>query len=65
MFSGASDDVKPIVGGFDVHPLSNRKTRRENVKNNRNRERTAKRESVDNLNSGLDASKAEMHCGKS
>jgi len=41
MFSGASDDVKPIVGGFDVHPLSNRKTRRENIKNNRNRERTA------------------------
>lgn len=41
MFSGASDDVKPIVGGFDVHALSNRKTGRENMKNNRNRERTA------------------------
>lgn len=39
MFSGASDDMKPIVGGFDVHPLSNRKTGRENMKNNR--ERTA------------------------
>lgn len=38
MFSGASDDMKPIVGGFDVHALSNRKTGRENMKNNRERE---------------------------
>ncbi len=32
MFSGASDDMKPIVGGFYVHALSNRKTERKIMK---------------------------------